>query len=56
VPPRILDSDTRGLLRRIIRRVRHVMAGMVPDNSQIQWHHGWYNLKLAGPELSLRLT
>ena len=35
VLPRILDSRTRGLLRRIMRRVLAVMGVMVPDEKEM---------------------
>lgn len=38
VPPSNRDSDTRGLLRRIMRRVREVMPAMVPDRRQNPCH------------------
>jgi len=53
VPPSSRDSDTRGLLRRIMRRVRDVMDEMVTDTSQIQRHRALGHPKSAATRVSL---
>ncbi len=53
VPPSIRDSETRGLLRRIMRRVRQVMAAMLPETRQIEYHPNMGQRKSAMSRVSL---